>query len=96
MRNKHNQRGQAIIAAPLVFILLYIVLAVWLGTSLVEYIVGTVTGSTIPGIIALIIALFTGFNFLIPVAIIVWLLATVGAFHHVAVSALPVIHHLIG
>jgi len=77
------QRGQAsaLGITGLLFIFLYGFLCVFIGVHLVNYDLLHLTGSTVPGIIALILALLLGFNFLIPASIVVAILVAFNILH---------------
>lgn len=90
MYNRGPRNGAlALSGAGFLFVFVYLILALWIGGSLVNYILLSWLGSTVPGIVAVLIALFTGFNFLLPAVIITWILDALGVLHHVAVLALP-------
>ena len=64
----------------LFYLIAYLMLVMFFGIWLVQYII-TAFGGHINAIFAFIVALITGFNFLVPMAIFTWFLQIVHILH---------------
>lgn len=92
MLKKYNYGFGNFMGLGAVGLLVYLLLVWLIGISLVDYVLVHVFGHGAPAIIELILAFIFGFNFLIPVALIVWFLSLFGL--HAAASFMVLQHFI--